>query len=63
MKISVEVTHCDKCPHAYVSRVYTGDSWDDVRKVHCKLLNKDVHTYLDWYDKAEITTECPAKVE
>lgn len=62
MKIAVEVENCNKCPHAQVSKVYTSDSFDEVRKIKCGLLNKDVHRYLDWYDKSPIPNECPAKV-
>jgi len=62
MEIKINIENCDSCPHATVSRVYTTDSWDNVRKVHCNLLNKDVYTYLDWYDKSPIPDECPAKV-
>lgn len=63
MQIKINIDNCDKCPHASVSKVYTADSFDDVRKIHCGLLKKDVHSYLDWYDKSPIPDECPSKVK
>ncbi|MGV4321211.1 hypothetical protein [Bacillus mojavensis] len=62
MEIKINVESCDTCPHATVSKVYTADSFEDVRKIHCNLLKKDVHKYLEWHDGSPIPEECPAKV-
>ncbi|PEV64166.1 hypothetical protein CN434_25495 [Bacillus thuringiensis] len=61
MQVKIEMENCEQCPFAQVSKVYTRDSWENVRKVHCTKLNKDVHEYLDWYDKSPIPNECPIK--
>lgn len=61
IQVAVEVTCCDKCPHALVRKVYTEDSWDNVRAIKCKVLNKDIYEYLDWYDKSPVPDECPFK--
>lgn len=61
VQIKLDIQNCEQCPHATTSKVYTADSWEDVRKVHCELLNKDVHSYLDWYDKSPVPNECPIK--
>ncbi|QPK89822.1 hypothetical protein IEN91_05130 [Bacillus velezensis] len=62
MEIKINIESCDKCPHATVSKVYTADSFEDVRKIYCKLLKKDVYEYLEWRDKSPIPEKCPAKV-
>lgn len=59
IKIPVEVNNCDQCPMARVRKVYTSDSWDDVRAINCTQLGKDVYEYLDWYDKSPVPEECP----
>lgn len=61
INVSVKVSQCDFCPHAKVRKVYTGDSWDDTRAIKCIQLNKDVYSYLDWYDKSPVPDECPFK--
>jgi hypothetical protein len=59
VKISVDVQDCEQCPHHKSDKVWTPDSFEDVRKVHCSILKKDVHTYLDWNETATIPDECP----
>lgn len=59
----IELKSCDQCPYAKVSKVYTEDSWDDVRKIRCSQLGKDVYSYLHWHDKAPVPHECPFGVE
>lgn len=62
MNIKIDIENCDQCPHAVVTKVYTADSWENVRKIHCTQLGQDVHHYLDWYDKSPVPEKCPAKV-
>ena len=62
MEIKINIDQCDNCPHANVYKVYTTDSWDNVRAIECRLLKEDVHKYLDWYDKSPVPENCPAKV-
>jgi hypothetical protein len=54
-----EIMYCEQCTYSKTERVYTADSFEDVRKVHCDKLNKDVHTYLEWNEKSKIPNECP----
>ncbi len=65
--MSVEITKkietCDQCDDSKVTKVYTTDLWDNARKVFCNKLNKVVHSYLDWYDDANIPKECPYRRE
>ncbi|WP_257205889.1 hypothetical protein [Bacillus cereus] len=62
-QINLDIQNCEQCPHATTSRVWTPDSFETVRKVHCNLLKKDVHPYLDWHDKlTPIPNECPSKI-
>lgn len=58
-KIETTVSTCDACPHGGSEKVYTADSFENVRKVHCALLKKDVHRYLDWNEAAIIPKDCP----
>ncbi len=61
MKVTTEseIEFCDQCPHAKVEKVWTPDSWDVVRKVYCNKLERQVYSYLSWYEKAKIPSECP----
>ncbi|WP_233198014.1 hypothetical protein [Bacillus mycoides] len=62
-QIKMGIQNCEECPHSQTSRVWTADSFETVRKVHCNLLKKDVHPYLDWHDKlTPIPNECPSKI-
>jgi hypothetical protein len=58
-KMEQVITNCEMCPNGTPSKVYTADSFDEVRKVHCSVLKKDVHKYLDWNETATIPKECP----
>ena len=60
-EIKIDINSCDNCPHAKVSKVYTPDSFDNIRSIHCNLLNKKVYSYLDWNDYSPIPESCPAK--
>jgi hypothetical protein len=62
-EIKVEINNCDQCPHSKVSRVYTPDSFETVRKIHCNALDETVYSYLDWYDKSPIPARCPKRVK
>jgi hypothetical protein len=57
------INSCEKCPHARVSKVYSSDSFEDVRSIHCNALGKVVHGYLDTWDKSPIPSYCPQKVK
>ncbi|PFA76866.1 hypothetical protein [Bacillus cereus] len=61
-QIKMDIQECEQCPHSQASRVYTADSFETVRNIHCNLLKKDVHKYLDWNEKSPVPNECPAKV-
>ncbi|EJW13925.1 hypothetical protein OB446_027005 [Paenibacillus alvei] len=61
IQVPVEVTNCDQCPYAEARKVWTADSWEDVRAIKCKQLGRDVYEYLDWYDKSPVPDECPFK--
>ena len=56
---NIQIETCEQCPHHVASEVYTDDSWDQVRKIHCKKLNKDVYSYLDWHEESPVPDECP----
>lgn len=62
-KIVIEIDSCEKCPYSKVSKVYTRDSFENVRKVNCSVLDVDVYKYLDWYDKAPVPEFCPKRLE
>lgn len=62
MDIKININSCEQCPNRIVSKVYTADSFEDIRKVHCKLLNENVYKYLEWYEKAPVPDHCPAKI-
>lgn len=38
--ISVDVQDCEQCPHHKSEKVYTEDSFENVRKVYCSKLKK-----------------------
>jgi hypothetical protein len=61
MKITakIDIDNCECCIYHKSYKVYTSDSFENVRKVHCTKLNKDVHSYLDWHEDAKIPKECP----
>lgn len=61
MKITIEknIFNCDNCPYAEISKVYTPDSWDDIRKIYCSQLKEIVYSYLDWNGKSPIPAKCP----
>ena len=61
VKVVIEIEFCEQCPHSKTERLHTDDSWDDCRKVYCSELKRDVHSYLDWYDKSTIPDDCPFK--
>ena len=53
------IKECDECPHHRRCEVFTPDSFEDVRRIYCKKLNKHTHRYLEWNDKSIIPDECP----
>lgn len=55
----MDVQNCEQCPYHKSEKVYTGDSFENVRKVYCEKLKKDVHNYLDWPETATIPKDCP----
>lgn len=61
MEIKLKLETCEECPKHKTSKVYTADSWDDVRKVYCEELCEDVHNYLDWRDKSIVPNKCPLR--
>lgn len=59
MKIEIEIKTCEECPFHRALKVYTGDTFEDVREIQCrKLHNKVVHT-LDWNEKSTVPDCCP----
>lgn len=56
----IEVTACNECRHCHQEKVYTADSWEDVRKLTCKKANnKVITTYHEWHDTQAIPDWCP----
>lgn len=53
------IESCEQCPHHRVGEVYTPDSFEEIRKIYCKNLNKYTHRYLEWHDESNIPDECP----
>lgn len=56
--IIVKVKYCDKCPHSEISKVYTADSFEDVRKIYCKDQQKIVYDDLEWNEKSPVSKSC-----
>lgn len=61
MKIELDISNCDDCPKAKISKVYTSDSWDDVRQIICGKTEEVIYKYLDWNDKSPIPLKCPLR--
>jgi len=40
-EIIIKVEYCDRCPNAEISKVYTADSFEDVRKNILQRSTKD----------------------
>lgn len=57
--IKLEVTQCEDCKFHQSRKVYTADSFENVRAIHCTQLGQDVHSYLDWNEKSTIPKNCP----
>jgi len=60
-EIIIKVEYCDQCPNAKISKVYTADSFEDVRKIFCKDQQKIVYGDLDWNEKSPVPTSCRFK--
>jgi hypothetical protein len=56
--IPMQISSCNDCPHAQVSKVYTSDPFENVRQIYCQALGKKVYYGLDWNEKANIPSEC-----
>jgi len=63
IRLDLDITECEKCPKSSTNKVYTSDSWDDIREVFCKELNRNVYSYLDWNEKSTIPKECPLVIK
>jgi NMD protein affecting ribosome stability and mRNA decay len=61
VKIIVDVQDCEQCPYHNSDKVWTADSFENVRKVYCSKLKKDVYSYLDWHETAIIPEDCEFK--
>lgn len=57
--ISVDVQDYEQCPHHKSEKVYTADSFENVKKVCCSKLKKNIHSYLNWNETATIPNDCP----
>jgi len=55
----IEVNQCTECRHCKHEKVYTADSWEDVRKLTCKKANKVITSYHEWQDTEPIPDWCP----
>lgn len=62
MEIKINIKNCEECPYSKAYKVYTADSFEDIRKVHCTLLKQNVHEYLEWNDDSVIPNNCPLKI-
>lgn len=61
IQVTLTVRECEDCPFHEARKVWTEDSWDQVRAIKCNKLNRDVYEYLDWYDKSPVPDECPIR--
>lgn len=61
INIPLDINECEQCPKSKVEKVYTPDSFENVRKVHCAELQEDVYSYLDWNEKSTVPSRCPLK--
>jgi len=59
VKVVSEVKECEQCPFSKSRKVYTADSFEDVRAVFCEKLGKDVYGYLDWNESSTVPNYCP----
>lgn len=62
-KIYLNINDCEECPHSKSSRVYTSDSFEDVRKVYCEIKEQVVHAYLEWRDDSPVPDNCPLLIK
>jgi hypothetical protein len=61
--MKIEIKSCQECSELQISRVYTADSFDNICKWTCKMVEKEIHGFLEWRDKdPEIPNWCPKKV-
>jgi hypothetical protein len=58
VRIDVDVQDCEQCPYHKSEKVYTADSFEDVRKVYCSKLKRQIYGYLDWNETAKIPNDC-----
>jgi hypothetical protein len=57
--IKKDIEYCNQCPYAEMTKVYTADSFENVKKLFCLHLNKTIYNYLETFDKAIIPEYCP----
>lgn len=57
--ITTAIQNCKQCPHHQARKVYTPDTFDDIREIYCNKLEECVHSYLAYNDKSDIPNECP----
>lgn len=55
----IHIENCEQCLKSKTEKVYTSDSWDNVRKVTCTVDNRVVHSYLDWHEESTAPSDCP----
>ena len=56
--IPMQISSCNDCPHAQVSKVYTSDPFENVQQIYCQALNKKVHCGIGCNEKVNIPSEC-----
>jgi len=57
----MRIQDCEQCPHHKSEKVYTADSFENVRKVYCAKLKRNIYNFLDWNETANIPIDCPYK--
>lgn len=59
--VCLKIKSCEKCPHVYIDRDYTEDSFETCFKWDCTLKSKNIARYVDWNEKdpPEIPKWCP----
>lgn len=63
-EIRLKINTCIECPFCKRSKVYTGDSFEDVEQWVCQKKGKKIVGYLETFDKLpKIPEWCPIKVK
>ena len=56
-----QIQCCDNCRFSTKKKVYTTDTWADLRRITCNKLNRVIYEYLDWHEESIAPDDCPLK--